>query len=146
MEKLDVKYFRYMDDILILAKTRWKLKKAIKITNQIFNTLNLEKHPDKTLIGKTDKGLDFLGHHLKPGLIKIADSTIEKFFDNAFRLYEQKPKDKTSKRLGEYVKKWVIWATSGTGCLAARALILSSILSAVTRLVFSQQFWCPDSS
>jgi hypothetical protein len=25
MEKLDVKYFRYMDDILILAPTRWKL-------------------------------------------------------------------------------------------------------------------------
>jgi hypothetical protein len=29
MERLDVKYVRYMDDILILAKTRWKLKKSI---------------------------------------------------------------------------------------------------------------------
>jgi len=36
MERLDVKYVRYMDDILILAKTRWKLKKAIKVLNQTF--------------------------------------------------------------------------------------------------------------
>ena len=46
MEKLDVKYFRYMDDILILAPTRWKLKKAIRGLNQTFNELKLEKHPD----------------------------------------------------------------------------------------------------
>ena len=47
MENKDVKYFRYMDDILILASTRWKLKKAIRVLNQTFNELKLEKHPDK---------------------------------------------------------------------------------------------------
>ena len=26
----------------------------------------LEKHPDKTLIGKTDRGFNFLGYHFKP--------------------------------------------------------------------------------
>jgi len=30
LESLEVKYFRYMDDILILAATRWKLRKAIR--------------------------------------------------------------------------------------------------------------------
>ncbi len=29
-EKLDVKYFHYMDVVLILAQTRWKLRKAIR--------------------------------------------------------------------------------------------------------------------
>ena len=48
MEKLDVKYFRYMYDILILAPTRWKLKKAIRVLNRAFNKLKLEKHPVKT--------------------------------------------------------------------------------------------------
>jgi hypothetical protein len=146
MEKLDVKYLRYMDDILILAKTRWKLKKAIKIINQTFNSLKLEKHPDKTLIGKTDRGFIFLGYHLKPGVIEIVDITLDKFFENALRLYEQKPKDKTSKRLGEYVKKWVIWATSGTGWCDARSLILLSILNVVTKLVFVHQLLNYDSA
>jgi hypothetical protein len=53
MEKLDVKYIRYMDDILILASTRWKLKTAIRVLNQTLNELTLEKHPDKTLISRT---------------------------------------------------------------------------------------------
>jgi len=42
MEMLGIKYFRYIDDILILAPTRWKLKKAIRVLNQTFNELNLE--------------------------------------------------------------------------------------------------------
>jgi len=56
MKRLDVKYFRYMDDILVLAPTRWKLKKAIRVMNQTFNELKLEQHPDKTLIGRTERG------------------------------------------------------------------------------------------
>ncbi len=66
MEKLDVKYFRFMDDILILAPTRWKLRKAIREMNQVFNDLVLEQHPDKTLIGRVGRGFDFLGYHFKP--------------------------------------------------------------------------------
>jgi len=66
MEKMDVKYIRYMDDILILAKTRWKLKKAITVLNQTFDELKLEKHPDRTFIGRVERGFDFLGYHFSP--------------------------------------------------------------------------------
>lgn len=38
MEALDVKYFRYMDDILILAPIRWKLKKAIRVLKERFKS------------------------------------------------------------------------------------------------------------
>jgi len=34
MERLDARYFRYMDDILILTSTRWKLKKAVRVVNR----------------------------------------------------------------------------------------------------------------
>ena len=61
LEALDVKYFRYMDDILILAPTRWKLRKAIRVMNQTFNELRLLQHPDKTMIGRTERDFDFLG-------------------------------------------------------------------------------------
>jgi len=59
MARLDVKYFRYMDDILILASTRWNLRKAIRVLNQTFDSVKLEQHPDKTLIGRTERGFDF---------------------------------------------------------------------------------------
>lgn len=64
MEKIDVKYIRYMDDILILAPTRCKLKKAIRVLNETFSELKLKKHPDKTAVGHIEKGFDVLGHHL----------------------------------------------------------------------------------
>jgi len=87
--RLDVKYVRYMDDILILAKTRWKLKKAIKVLNQTFDELKLEKHPDKTVIGRVEKGFDFLGYHISPEGLSLAKKTIENFIARAARLYEQ---------------------------------------------------------
>jgi len=40
----DFYYVRYMDDILILTKTRWQNRKAVKQLNQILNKLKVEKH------------------------------------------------------------------------------------------------------
>jgi hypothetical protein len=45
-----------MDDILILTKTRWQNRKAVKALNLILNQLKVEKHPDKTFIGKIENG------------------------------------------------------------------------------------------
>jgi len=89
IEKMDVKYFRYMDDILILASTRWKLKRAIRVLNSTFDELKLEKHPDKTAMGRTEKGFDFLGFHFSPEGLSVAEKTIQKFLARAIRLYEQ---------------------------------------------------------
>jgi RNA-directed DNA polymerase len=43
-------YVRFMDDILVLAPTRWKLRNAVKIVNEVLASLKLQKHPDKTYI------------------------------------------------------------------------------------------------
>jgi len=113
MEKLDVKYFRYMDDILILAPTRWKLRKAIRMLNQTFNELKLEQHPDKTLIGRTEHGFDFLGYHIKPGRLSVSLKTIKNFMERIALLYEQCA---DINRIGQYVLKWFQWVQSG-GCM-----------------------------
>jgi len=114
MERLDVKYVRYMDDILILAKTRWKLKKAIKVLNQTFDELKLEKHPDKTTIGRVEKGFDFLGYHISPEGLSLAKKTVENFIERSARLYEQEPREGfASPQLGLYVKRWVRWVGAG---------------------------------
>jgi hypothetical protein len=48
MEKMDIKYLRYADDWIILAKTKHKLRKAVKKCKQILTSLKLKEHPDKT--------------------------------------------------------------------------------------------------
>ncbi len=51
-------YMRFMDDILVLAPTRWRLRKAV---NEVLGSLCLLKHPDQTFVGRTERGFDFLG-------------------------------------------------------------------------------------
>jgi RNA-directed DNA polymerase len=90
IQKINVKYFRYMDDVLILAPTRWKLREAIKVLNQTFSELRLEKHPDKTFIGRIENGFDFLGYHFSPEGLSVAEKTIEKFLARMVPLYKYK--------------------------------------------------------
>jgi retron-type reverse transcriptase len=82
-------YIRYMDDILILSKTRWQNRKAVKQLNQILSALKVEKHPDKTFIGKIDKGFDFLGYHFSREPLKIARTTWQKHTLHIVQLYKQ---------------------------------------------------------
>jgi len=46
------------------------------VLNQTFNDLKLEKHPDKTVIGKTERALDFIGYHFRPDHLTIASKTL----------------------------------------------------------------------
>jgi hypothetical protein len=66
MDKLDLFYARFMDDWVILAPTRWKLRRAVKRVNEILNELNVEQHPDKTFVGRISRGFDFLGYDFSP--------------------------------------------------------------------------------
>ena len=114
MEKSGLFYVRFMDDILVLSPTRWKLKKAVKEVNQVLGSLNLEKHPDKTFIGRIERGFDFLGYHFGPDGLSVAAKTIENFIARAIRLYEQEPGEAdASTRLGSYVRRWVRWTRAG---------------------------------
>ena len=45
MARMGLSYVRFMDDIVVPAPTRWKLRRAVKILNQVLSTLSLEKHP-----------------------------------------------------------------------------------------------------
>jgi len=68
MEKTGLFYARFMDDWVVLAPTRWKLRKVVRITNRVLHRLRVDKHPDKTFVGRVVRGLEFLGYHLKPSL------------------------------------------------------------------------------
>jgi hypothetical protein len=79
------------------------LKKGILVLNQTFNELRPEQHPDKTLIGRAERGSDFLGDQFEREELSVAVITIERFKERITRLYEQEPLNKIEKRLGEYL-------------------------------------------
>ncbi len=70
--------------------------------------------PDKTFIGRMERGFDFLGYHFGPEGLARAARTIENFVARAIRLYEQEPGEVfASVRLGSYVRRWVSWTGAG---------------------------------
>ncbi len=105
-------YIRFMDDILVLAPTRWKLRAAVKVVNQVLASLKLDKHPDKTFIGRIEKGFDWLGYHISPAGLRLATTTLHTFAARLTRLYEQEAgRPNGAARLGQYVRRWMGWAT-----------------------------------
>lgn len=65
-EKVGGVYLRYMDDWLFLCRTRWHLRKAVKQMNRILVELKVTKAENKTFIGRTVKGFDWLGYRIEP--------------------------------------------------------------------------------
>jgi len=75
--------------------------------------LRLNKHLDRTAMGRTEKGFNFGGYHFSPDGLSVAEKTIEKFLARAVRLYEQEQGEPLgSPLLGLYVERWVRWALS----------------------------------
>ncbi len=73
----------------MLAPTRWRLRKAVKRVNEVLGRLHLEKHPDKTFIGRIERGFDFLGCDFRPG--EPTDMSKRTSPARVHRLYEQEP-------------------------------------------------------
>ena len=116
----DPRYFYrgFMDDVIVLAKTRWHLRKAVRTVNQHFHQLKVEQAPDKTFIGKISKGWDFLGYYFDGKQLAVAAKTVEKHVLHYRQLYEQlRMKKATSIEmasvLGLYVKRWQRWVAAG---------------------------------
>jgi len=113
IDKTGLFYVRFMDDWVVLAPTRWKLRKVIKKANQVLDRLKVEKHPDKTFMGKVDGGFDFLGYHFTSRAalgLEVAKKTIENHVANITRLYEQ---GADTERIGTYIRHWWRWLNAG---------------------------------
>jgi hypothetical protein len=84
----DVFYARYMDDWVVLTKSKTALRKVIKITHEIINTLNLQLHSSKTYIGKIRNSFNFLGYYMDDQIILPSKETIRRFHERSSALYE----------------------------------------------------------
>ena len=99
---------RYMDDWVILVKTRTQLRRLIKKMHQVMQGLQFELALDKTTIGKVQNGFDFLGVRFNHrGIIGLAKQSILNFISRIAALYEQGASDQ---RIGQYVRRWCVWA------------------------------------
>jgi hypothetical protein len=94
--------------------THAQLRRAVRAVNEVLSALHLEKHPDKTFIGKIERGFDFLGYRFGAVVLQLAQATIEKFVEQATRLYEQGRRERRkAPLLGRYVRRWLGWANGG---------------------------------
>lgn len=141
MEKLDLFYVRYMDDWVIMSKTRWKLKKAIRVMKDTMEELRLELHPEKTFVGRIAKGFDFLGYRLTRKGLRIAKKTIINYAERATRLKERGANEV---RLGEYAKRWMIWVKSGVelseSVTSKLSIVVQDLLGQINSTVCSPMF------
>jgi hypothetical protein len=55
MEASGLTYARFMDDWVILAPTRWSLRRAVRVVIETLRELRVEQHPDKTFIGRIER-------------------------------------------------------------------------------------------
>lgn len=104
-------YVRYMDDWVILVKTRGQLRRLVKKMHQVMHNLKFKLALDKTYIGKIENGFDFLGYRFGgQGLSGLAQKTWDNFKTRMRKLYEQ---GAPSQRLCDYTKHWYQWAIGG---------------------------------
>lgn len=111
-----IRYLRYMDDFVLLAKSRWALRRQVKALNTFLTALGFEKHPDKTFIGRVSRGFDWLGAWLTHrGVVGIAPRAWAKHREKVRRLYEQTrrwPAWARWQRVLAYRRRWKIWVKS----------------------------------
>jgi hypothetical protein len=120
MTRKGIFYRRYMDDIIVLCKTRWQLRCAVRLINNQLSQLKLSKAPDKTFIGKISKGFDFLGYRYDGATLKLAEKTLNKMTQKWQQLYEQARKKPTPEDVTtgvaacvRYLTRWLRWTTDG---------------------------------
>jgi len=107
----DIRYQRFMDDYLIFAPTRHKLKAALRTMYRVLDQLKLCVHPDKRSIGTTHRGFDFLGYRIHSDRkLRPARQSLNRLLVRSRRLYEQ---GVDINRLRQYVQRWLIWLHSG---------------------------------
>ena len=109
----DFFYRRYMDDWVIICRSRRVLRQTSKKVYSIMKSLNVEIHPDKTWLGRVKTGVDFLGFRITPTSIQASTTSVSRRDAKIARLYEQ---GANKKRIGSYLRRWLGWSFIGLVC------------------------------
>ncbi|WP_439413176.1 reverse transcriptase domain-containing protein, partial [Enterobacter ludwigii] len=106
-----VRYARYMDDFILITPTRHSLRRAIKTLKQLMHDYGFVLHPDKTQLGRTRKGFDWMGlWFTDKGITAFAPRVTEKHRLKCRQLYEQirnLTPESQAQRMAAYRRRWV---------------------------------------
>lgn len=107
-----LKYYRFMDDWVVLCNTRHQLRQVVRLMNRSLGEVKQTKHPFKTYIGRIkETGFDFLGYRLIPHHpLTPAWQTLARYHSKLLRLYEH---GASLQRVANYVMRWERWVKSG---------------------------------
>lgn len=119
--KTNAKYIRYADDIIIVTKKRYQLKRLKQIVFRECTKLKLCLSLPKTMTSKVKDGIEYLGYFISASTLSIANKTIENMKNKVLWLKEQHaPKE----RVEEYKNNWRKWAIGGV-CLVTQWNLVS---------------------
>ncbi len=105
----DCFYARFQDDIILVSRKRHVLRRMRKEMYQILDELRLSLRFEKTFVGRSHKGFDFLGYHITPKGFSPSQKTQEKALENAKQRYAQGG----NKSLQTYLNRWRTWVHAG---------------------------------
>lgn len=76
-------YVRYMDDMLIVAASRWSMRRARRTLLEMMDNMGFTLHPDKTQVGRLpDTSFDWLGWLFINGRVTAAPRAVANFKNN----------------------------------------------------------------
>ena len=102
-DKKDMYYQRFVDDIIVLTKTKHQQKRAMKAIYQILRKHKMTTRYEKTFRGKTSDTIVYLGRKIKNGKLGVSNRSMKKMRQRLVRLYEQ---GATEKELRTYINRW----------------------------------------
>jgi len=80
-------YYRYVDDILVIAKKEEIQKIKTKVLKAL-NDLKLETN-DKTEEGALVQGFDYLGYNVSPPQISVRESSVDRFIESLVGMFTE---------------------------------------------------------
>jgi RNA-directed DNA polymerase len=100
----DFYYQRFNDDIIVLTKTKWQQKRAVKKVQQLLQRHKLTTRYRKTFIGKTSDLVVYLGCKLFPdGSLGISSESVKRMELKLLRLYER---GSSPEEIRSYLSGW----------------------------------------
>lgn len=78
-EKKEKYYYRYMDDVVVLAKTKEELHQFQKDCEEFLRKQGLRMKGNYQVFPVKDRGIDFLGYRIFPNYVLLRKSTVKNF-------------------------------------------------------------------
>ena len=138
MAKRGCVMIRFVDDFIILTKTRHQLRRGIKDVYTVLKTLELQLTKAKTYIGPIARGFDFLGYHFSHHGLGVTKKSVSRMREKVLRLYER---GACATRIEGYLSHWMRWLKAGLQGRIASALepLLLTIHSIQQKIKFAQR-------